>query len=47
MSDKQEIEKAVDELKNQTKEADNRISKAVAKVDAFRQEQAEKQSRPD
>lgn len=47
MSDKQEIEKAVEELKNWIKDADNRISKAVEKVNALRREQEERQSLPD
>lgn len=42
MSDKQELEKAVGELKSARKKADEKLSKAVDTVNQRRQEQAAK-----
>ena len=46
MSDKQEIEKAVEELKKSREAIDDKLNKAQAQVDATRQEARDTQSRP-
>ena len=42
MSDKQELQKAIDELAQAKKDADERVNKAVEQVNASRQGQAGK-----
>lgn len=45
MSDKQQLQKAIDELKKAEEQITDRVNKAVEKVDRTRQEQAASQSR--